>query len=400
MAHGHDISTVEDPGGVGLPSGLRPVLYALMVVGALVWGASFFVPDAGYDPWAGLLLAYFFFLMLGLGGVVFTTIQYAANARWSIVVRRIAEGMGAYIPISAAFFLIYVIFGYNNIQTFESGGIKVYDHIKKAWLTTPAVLFKGVLFYAVWIYMAHLIRKNSLDSDKTKDPAVFKKNQKLSIIFLIVFGYTFSLHCIDLLKALEPRWFSTIFGVYCFSGMFLSTMVVISFISMAMSKRRAVGDAIQPRHRYDLGTWIMAFSVFMVYIGFSQYMLIWYANIPEETFFLIIRSENGWEYLFVLLPLLKWLIPFAFLMPQGFRANRGIHIFVGCAILLGQFLDLYWIIAPAFSMELVLPGLAHIGAFLALLGVWGASVERVYRSHSVLPMGDPYLTMSVKGSYL
>lgn len=399
MAHGHDITEIKDPGGVGLPASMRPVLFALMGGGALLWLASFATAGGG-APWQGFLLAYMFFLMLGLGGVVFTAIQYAANARWSIVVRRIAEGMGTFIPVAFVLFLIYLFFGYRQFQDFQSGGVNVYDDLKRAYLSWPAVLVRGVIFFAIWHLMTQKIRSNSLQQARTKDASLFRKNQVLSIVFLVVFAYTFSMHCVDMLMALEPRWFSTIFGVYCFSGLFLSTLVVMSFVTMAMRKRREVSEAIQTRHMYDIGTWIMAFSVFMVYIGFSQYMLIWYANIPEETFYLIDRSEHGWQYIFALLPLLKWLIPFAFLMPQGFRANPTVHIFVGCAVLLGQFLDLYWMIKPTFEPVLVLPGLAEIGAFLAVLGLFAFVLDRTYRSHSVLPMGDPYLTMSVKGSYL
>lgn len=381
---------------------LRNVLFALIAIGIAVWAAGFFVHDSR-RAWQALLHAYFLFLMLGLGGIVFTAIQYCASARWSIVVRRIAEGMGAFVPACAALFLVIVVGGWSDLYAWNretASGNPPLGPTKAFYMQQWFVIVRGILFFAVMAYLIQKIRGNSLAGDKTKDPQLHSKNVRWSIAFLMLFAYTFSLHCVDMLMALEVRWFSTIFGVYAFSGLFLSSLCVITLIVHAMRRRPEVRDAIQTRHLYDLGTWIMAFSCFMCYIGFSQYMLIWYANLPEETFYLIIRTENGWEYLTALLPLFKWVIPFLVLMPQGFRANTRVQILVCCFVLVGQWLDIYWMIYPAYGVALFAPGIAELGAFLAVLGVFGVILDRTYRSHSVLPMGDPHLKMSVDGSYL
>jgi hypothetical protein len=398
---------VQDPGGVSLPAGLKPLLYALVAVGALLWFGGFAL-DGTLRAWQGMLLAYVFFMMLALGGMVFTAIQYCANARWSIVVRRLAEGMSATLPVAFVFFLLIVLAGWGHLYDLHSpwreaigkGEVHIYDSLKAAFLSRWAMLAKGVVFYAVWWAIIQRIRKTSLEQDRTKDPAGHARNVRVSIVFMLVFAYTFSLHCLDMLKSLEPKWFSTIFGVYCFSGLFLSSLCTLTLITLAMRRNPVVAQAIQPRHLYDLGTWIMAFSCFMCYIGFSQYMLIWYANIPEETFYIIARSEGGWEYIFAALPLLKWVVPLTVLMPQGFRANPRVLVLVCLIVLAGQWLDLYWIVYPVFSASPVVPGIAELGAFLALLGAFGVVLDRVYASHSVLPIGDPYLKMSVSGSYL
>ncbi|MBX3728947.1 MAG: hypothetical protein KF858_07160 [Candidatus Sumerlaeia bacterium] len=408
MAHGHaPIAMVQDPGGVSLPAALKPVLYALVGVGALLWFGGFAL-DGTLRAWQAMLLAYTFFTMLALGGMVFTAIQYCANARWSIAVRRLAEGMAATLPVAFAFFLLIVLAGWGHLYDLHSpwreaigkGDVHIYDSLKAAFLSRWAMLAKGVIFYAVWWAIIQRIRGTSLEQDRTKDPAGHARNVRVSIAFMLVFAYTFSLHCLDMLKSLEPKWFSTMFGVYCFSGLFLSTLCTLTLITLAMRRNPVVAQAIQPRHMYDLGTWIMAFSCFMCYIGFSQYMLIWYANIPEETFYIIARSEGGWEYIFAALPFLKWVVPFAVLMPQGFRANPRVLVLVCLIVLAGQWLDLYWIVYPVFSASPVVPGIAELGAFLALLGAFGVVLDRVYASHSVLPIGDPYLKMSVSGSYL
>ncbi len=409
--HGNLITKVEDPGGVRFPSWLRGVAVVVMILGAILF--IFGGMSNSLRAWQALLLSYQFFLMLTLGGMVFTCVQYCANARWSIAVRRLAEGMAVFMPVCLVLFLILVTAGWGTLYDlnspirqelgkaglhFSDGGN---DLIKKSFfLSQGAVIAKGILFYIIWGLFTFKIRKNSLDADKTKNPAHKDTNIKLSIGFLLLFAYTFTIHCIDLLMALEPKWFSTMFGVYCFSGLFLSSMCVIAMIAVAMRRNRVVGDAIQRRHLYDLGTWIMAFSCFMMYIGFSQFMLIWYANLPEETFYMIARTENGWQFVMMLLPLLKWIIPFAVLMPQGFRSNPVILVGVGLCVLVGQWVDLYWMIYPVFSASPLVPGAAEIGAFLALLGAFGLALDWVYGKYSVLPMGDPHLVMSVNGSYI
>jgi hypothetical protein len=409
--HGPQITHVDDPGTVPLPGGLRIAAFAAVAVGALLWLASFMGvsdPVAAARPWQALLMAYMFFLMLGLGGMVFTTIQYVSSARWSIVVRRFAEGMGIYVGISAVLFFALAIGGWDSLWALDSavreqvgkGGIYYGDPLKAAYMSQTGVIVKGVIFYGLWLGLTHVIRQNSLKSDKTRDEAAKLRNVRLSIVFLTVFAYTFSLHCVDMLMALEGRWFSTIFGVYCFAGLFLSAMAVITLITHAMRRRPAIAEIVQSRHMYDLGTWMMAFSCFMCYILFSQYMLLWYANLPETNFFIIERNNNGWENIFLAIPFLKWIVPFAVLMPQGFRGNRPVQIFVCIAILVGQLLDLYWIIYPVYSATPVVPGIAEIGAFVALLGLFLVSLDRAYSRNSVMPMGDPHLLMCVKGSYV
>ncbi|MEQ8819546.1 MAG: hypothetical protein RLY93_04830 [Sumerlaeia bacterium] len=401
------------------------------VAGGVLWflctGAN---PLGGYQA---LLLHYMLFMMLALGGVVFAAIQYVASARWSIVVRRLAEGMAAFLPIAFLVFLLLWAMGGETLYHSEvvrdvmtkqvgvageiTGATEVevvrpdfaheLHHSKAVYLSHNAMLIKGIVYYAIWLAMAFvMIKVNSVDQDKKKDPAAHNRNKKLSIAFLILFAATFSLHSLDMLSALEARFFSTMFGVYTFAGLFLSTLAVLTMLTHYMRRRSpAVREVIQERHIYDLGTWMMAFSVFMIYIGFSQYMLIWYANLPEETFYMIHRTQNGWEYVFALLPFLKWFIPFAVLMPQPFRANPKIQIIVALAILTGQWFDLYWMIYPVFSKAgPFMTGAAGMGAllgsFLALFGLFALATGFFFKTTSPLAVGDPHILSSANGSYL
>lgn len=400
-AHGNSSITITDPGPVGFGPALRTGAMAAAGLGAILWLASLALAEP-LRAWQAFLMAYFIFLMFGLGGMVITAIQYAASARWSIVVRRLAEGLSAFVYIAGpAMFLAIMFFGWNGLygDAIDEAGLAL---TKGIYMTWPFVFVRGIVFYAIWIWFIHRIRSNSLEGDRTKDPGLHKRNVRLSIGFLILFAYTFSLHCIDMIMALHPRWFSTIFGVYCFAGLFLSTMCLLTLVVHFMRRTSPVmRDAIQPRHLYDLGTWIMAYSCFMCYIGFSQYMLLWYANLPETNFYFIIRTTNGWEYVTLLLPLLKWVVPFLVLMPQAFRANPRIQVGVCAAVILGQIIDVYWMIYPAFNDGMfTAPGIAEAGALLAGLGIFVLVVDRVYSRVSALPIGDPHLKSSITGSYL
>lgn len=413
--HGHHPIEITDPGPIGLPKAIKLISYVLIGIGFLfILNALIQNPDTRLRGFLALLHAYFFFFLLSLGGILFTAIQYAASARWSIVVRRFAEGFGYFLPISFVMFLFLSIAGYGVLYDLDSayraaigkGGIYFTDGgddlIKKSvFLSQPAVIIKGLLFYALWFFLSFKLRGNSIKQDATKDTdkKIYRNSQKWSIVFLISFMYTFTIHAIDLLMALEGRWFSTMFGVYIFAGMLLSTYALLALITVLMRSNKAVGELIQRRHLWDLGTWMMAFSCFMMYIGFSQFMLIWYANLPEETFYLIDRSTGGWENIFLLLALFKWIIPFFFLMPIVFRANVKVIVPVAIAILIGQWLDLYWVIYPTFFDAPPFPGVAEIGAFLFTLGGFGLALSIVYARHSVVAIGDPYFKMSVDGSY-
>lgn len=402
----HHIDHVKDPGPMPFSPLLRGAAVAAVGLGGLLLVMAF-ISNAD-RAWQALLLAYHFFLMLGLGGMVFTAIQYVTNARWSIVVRRMAENTTAYLPISFLVFLVIAVGGFHTLFALDSplreavgkGGLYYGDELKKIYMSQTGVIVKGAVFYALWIGLSILIRSNSVKADSAPDEAHKQRNVRLSIIFLLVFGFTYSLHVVDMLMALEGRWFSTIFGVYCFTGLFLCTLALLTVATHAARLRPQVAELIQRRHIWDLGTWMMAFSCFTCYIMFSQYMLIWYANLPETNFFFIDRARGGWQWVMPLLPILKWVVPFLVMKPTALRANVGAQLFVCAAIFAGQLIDLYIIIYPVFSTNFVVPGAAEIGALVALLGVFGLSLDWAWRRASVMAVGDPHVVMSVNGSYL
>jgi hypothetical protein len=377
---------------------LEMTLAVLMLIGVSIFIIGLFTnPERA---WYNYLIEFFFFLCIALGGLVFVAVQYAAGAAWSVSVRRIGEGLFSYLPISAIMLLVF-FFGLHYIYSWSfTIPHNYFTYTKSVYMTSLWFIVREAFFFSLWIFLGFIIVKSSLKQDTNLDPKLTRRNKLLSIFFLIVFGYTFTFSSMDLLMSLEDHFYSTIFGVYCFSGLFLSGMAAVTIVVLIMKKHGYLQNAVEKKHLHDLGTWIMAFSVFMVYIGFSQYMLIWYANLPHEISYLVPRTNNGWQFLFATLPVFKWLLPFIILMPDKFRANPKVLFGVSVGVLFGEWLDIYWMVVPSFADGFRMFSWMEIGIFLGFFGLYGLVVMRFFKSHSLVPVGDPSLETCLKGRYL
>nr|BCX00236.1 MAG: membrane protein [Bacteroidota bacterium] len=390
-------TAVADPGPLAVSDRLRRFVLGITTVGFVLFllGLALNAQRA----WAAFLVNYFFFLSIGVGGIFFAALHYVSGAFWSTPVRRLAEGFAAYLPIAAALLLALLaglgqLYGWTDHDRFHFGPSKA------AYLSTPFFMGRLLFYLGLWMLFGWLIIGNSVRQDRLRDPELTRRNARLSAAFLVLFGITFYLASVDLLMSLEPTWFSTMFGVYTFAGLFLSTMATLALITLTVRRHTALGEIIQDFHVRDIGTWLMAFSCFMMYIGFSQFMLIWYANLPLEAFFMIKRTENGWQYLLAALPVLKWVLPFIVLMPDAFRGHPKVLRAVAVGVLLGQWLDLFWIVYPSFYEHPVVPTWIELGTFLGFAGLFGLALLNFYGRFSMLAVGDPKLLYSLNGGYL
>jgi len=396
--HEEENIQVQDPGPLRPNRPLDTLLAALAVVGVAV-----FIAGLGVDStrvWYNYLLEYYFFLALGLSGLVLTAVHYVTGATWSVTVRRVAEGLSAYLPWALALSLP-LFFAVPELYTWALPSTVHMFHEKHIYLNRAFYMGREAFGFAIWLGLGAAIVRNSLRQDRGEGAlALYSRNRKLAPAFLILFGLTFTFVSVDLLMSLDENWYSTMFPVYCFAGLFLSGLALTTVLTVFLRRAGYLAQVVRPHHLYDLGTWIMAFSCFMVYIGFSQYMLIWYTNMPVEIVYLLKRSTGGWGWVFLLLPLLKWLLPFVVLMPSKLRGNESVLLFVGLGVLLGQWLDVYWMVAPVFSESLRLPGWIEIGLFLGFAGMFGLALRRFFRRHSLAAFNDPRIEECMKGRYL
>lgn len=409
--YGDRVDYIQDPGPMRVSRGVRLGLLGLGAIGLIALLAGVFTGDAAsrQEAWAGFFVSYLFFWLLGLGGAAFLAIQYVTGAKWFVVMKRLPEALTAFVYRGGFALPLVALLGTAYLYPWADSGnyaeiwgtpgpeYPYAETLKAFWLSVPVHWVRVVAYTAVLAGLSFMLVKASREESVGQNSLASKKRVKASILFLIPFGFVFSFFAWEMIMSVEPRWFSTMFGVYIFAGAFQAAMCLMMLGQFAIRRRTTY---MRERQMYDMGTYIMAFSCFMAYIGFSQFMLIWYANIPDETFFYLDRYANGWWVVTVALPFLKFVLPFLILMPPPLRTNLWAQVFCCAAILLGQLLDIYWIVYPAYFESLHLPSLINILTFLGVFGVFGFSVLTALGERSMLPVEDAELLTSVNGDYL
>ncbi|HET9264649.1 MAG TPA: hypothetical protein VFO14_16475 [Vicinamibacterales bacterium] len=364
------------------------------VAGAVVLAAGVV---AGVDrAWAGWLLASVGVLTTGLAGLLFVAILYASGASWGVAFRRAPEALSAAIPIGGAALLALVVFapyGYPWAHGHEFHGGDL-ANFKRAWLSWPFFAARAVVYVVVWMAFARAIIGHSHRQDQDADAARSIRNIRLSIAFLVAFAVTFSLASFDWIMSIEPEWYSTIFGIYNFAGLFSGGLASIVLLVVWL-QRGPLKHVVTEQHLHDLGKLLFAFCTFWMYIWFSQYMLIWYANIPEETTYYIARTRGAYEVLFSVNMVLNWVVPFFALLRRGPKKRSELIVKVAVVVLLGRWLDLYMMIVPPFSPSGPPFGLWEIAAILAMVGVAVWVALRALGRARLVPVNDPRLDESL-----
>jgi hypothetical protein len=336
---------------------------------------------------AGYLLTGF-----GLAGIVFVAVQYACGAGWSTSFRRVPEAMAMILPAGAAV-LAVVFVAYPSVypwttQTPHAG-------FQQVWLSRPFFLLRAAIYFAVWVAFALAIVRTSRRQDGDDNVSHTRRNVRLSILFLIVFAITFSLASFDWVMSLEPKWASTIFGIYNFAGMFSGGLALLVLLVLQLRRSGPLRDFVNEEHLHDLGKLLFAFSTFWMYIWFSQYMLIWYANITEEAAYYVARLHHGWGPLFLLNMILNWVVPFAALLPRGTKRSARVLGRVAAVVVAGRILDVYLMVAPPLHGAGPLFGIWEIGVFGGAGALLIQAFYRGIRQASPVPVNDPYLEESL-----
>ncbi len=347
--------------------------------------------------WMNLLLAAFYLVGLSLGGVLFIAIQYVTGAGWCVAFRRVPEAMAGALPVTALPVLL-VLVASSSIYPWthgmgEHGGAALW--FKEVWLSPFFFVARALIYLAVWIAFATAIVRASRKQDADGDLLHTRRNARLSAAFLVVFGVTFWLASYDWLMSLEPHWYSTVFGVYQFSGVILSGLAMITILAIWLHRLGPLRDFLTAEHLHDLGKLLFAFSTFWMYIWFCQFMLIWYANIPEETSHFITRLAGFWQPVFWLNLLLNWAVPFLVLLHVPAKRSPGMLLKISWVILVGRWVDLYLMIAPPFVGENPVFGIWEIGISAGAAGLFFLAVFHALRRAPLVPLGDPYLDESL-----
>jgi hypothetical protein len=353
------------------------------------------------------LVAFWWGLTIVLGGLFFVTLQHLTRAKWSVAVRRVAEVFASTIPLFAVLSLIFVIpvlMGNGVEYPWADHAIVEADHNlhKKSWYLNVGFFIGRMIFYfVIWFLFSNMYLRRSVKQDTSGEPNLTLKLWPVSAPGMILFAITISFCAIDLIMSLEPAWFSTIFGVYIFSGAVQAIYSTMALTFLFLQSRGRLTESITPDHYHDLGKMMFAFVVFWAYIAFSQFMLIWYANIPEETFWYIQRTvnaqtgENVWLGLAWFLVVANFGIPFFGLMSRHVKRNRKALAFWAIWLLVMHYLDLYWLIMPAYTTEEIPWSVMDIANWIGVFGLFVAASAFHARKLNLRPTKDPRLAESL-----
>jgi hypothetical protein len=389
--------TLENPGKLKVSGSLNMVFGACVVIG-LISFIMLFATDHAH-AWSAVLRAHFYFLTISLGALFFIAIQWITTSQWSAPVRRIAEGFTAYIPvIIGSSILVFIgsksLFKWTNLEAIKGDAVV---EGKLGYLNMPFFIIRTLVSAIGWTIFQRVMVGRSIATDTGAQDykSVYRKNRPLSVAFLIFFALSFSAAAFDQLMSLDPHFFSTMFGVYTFAGAWQSFFAMLAVVTILLKRNGKLGHLVNENHIHDIAKLMFAFTVFWAYTGFSQYMLIWYANLPEETGYFLQRFNPGWEPWSIGLFIGKFFIPFFLLLPRGNKRSDVIVFLASCWILLMQYMDLNWMIQPQIFPNAPVFAVGDIGVWIGFIGVFGFTVLNFYRKNDLVAMKDPYLADSV-----
>ena len=349
-------------------------------------------------PWAALYVACIFFLLVTLGVLAFYAIQQVAQSGWSPVLFRVMQGITAYLPVgSVIFFIILVLCGlhFNHLFVWLDPEVVAHDKLieaKSGYLNFPFWIIRAAIFLIGWNLYRYYSRKNCLAQDEAKDDSYYKKNFKMSAGFLVFFIVTESIMSWDWIMSVDPHWFSTLFGWYVFASFIVSAVTTICLISLYL-KSKGYLEHVNTSHIHDLAKFMFGFSVFWTYLWFSQFMLIWYANIPEEVTYFKTRIEL-YNLPFFGAVVMNFVFPLLILINTDFKRISWILVMAGTVILLGHYIDFFNMIMPGTVGDQWFIGVSEIASVLFFLGLFIYVVFSALTKAPLLPKRNPFIEES------
>ena len=370
---------------------------AFVVLALLLWLMHGL--DAPKQFFVSYMVGYNYWLGSALGGLVFLMLQYVTGGAWGLLLRRILEASASmvlplavlFVPLIIGLPFVYEYGQWTPVQT------EPRLHAKAIWLSAPAVTIKAILFFACWIGMAYLFRRWSRQQDEGANGGVLERCEGLGAPGIVLYALTITFASIDWVMALQPEWFSTIYPVMFAVGQLLNGYAFALTVFLLLADRPPFAGSIHPAHMRDFGSLLLAFVMFWAYMSFSQFMLIWVGNLPEEIPWYLRRGRGGWEYVIIFIAVFHFAVPFMLLLLRDIKEHRHRLLAVTVGLLVMRFIDLFWWIEPS---------LDHAGEYFywlldlaAWVGVGGLCVWWFLgqlRSRTLLPLKDPYLAEALK----
>jgi hypothetical protein len=372
-----------------LPGSVKRFAWLSLALGIVVMGAAYGV-DAKRSAFNNILLL-LFLASIGSGSLFLIALEYVGGAVWSVPIRRVTEFIAGIIPV-IPIVAVPLLANLHEVFHWTHPEAVLADHVlagKSPYLNVPFFIFRFLLIFALWSLFYLLFFRNSTRQDITRSQRLTRRNIRLGAIFLPVFAVTITITAVDWGMSLEPHWYSTIFGVYYFSGTVLAAIAATTLI-VVLFQGSGFFPLLARDHLYSLGALLFVFINFWAYIAFSQFLLIWYANLPEETYWFMARWKGGWEYFSVFLILIHFVVPYFALLAQDAKMNPKRLKIMSVWILVAHFCDLYWLVIPSYS-ESFFFGWMEIGYPFLAVGIVLVVLMVMVRRYNLIPIGDPKL---------
>ncbi len=375
---------------------IKVVLLTMIAIGlvALITGlANKHIDESRF--WANLLLNNYYFLALSLGGAFFISVHLLGESGWHTSVQRVPEAMSSFIPVAGILMLITFLLGIHHLYHWTD--TEHHDTIlagKAPYLNLPFFYIRFFVYFITWTLLSYFLRKASVKMDTTPDIKYFKRQRILGGVFVVFFAISSSTSSWDWLMSIDAHWFSTLYGWYIFSGLLVSTIAVMVLLLIFL-KSQGVMKHVNREHLHDLGIYLFAFSVLWMYLWFSQYMLIWYGNLPEETTYFVERIKN-YDTLFFVNLVLNFVLPFLILMT---RNSKRIHWIIGptaVIVFIGHWLDYYLAIMPGTTHGHAGIGFFEIGLTIGYIGLFLMVVFYTLSKASLVPKNHPFFKESLE----
>jgi hypothetical protein len=337
------------------------------------------------------LMAYMFVLGLTLGSLALGMVHQLSGGAWGVVIRRQMGAASRVLPVLTVMFLP-IVFGMSHLYEWTHADIVNADPVlkgKQLYLNTPFFLVRAAIYFAGWNTVSFLLNKWGLEQDQTGDPRYARRMQMLSGGGLLVYGLCITFASFDWLMSLEPHWFSTIYGVLILGGQGLSALAFLITALVWLARRPPLRDIVLPSHFHDLANLMLAFVMLWAYFSFSQYLIIWSGNLPEEIAWYLHRLQTGWRFVAVTLVIFHFMVPFLLLLSRTVKRAPDMIVKVALAILVARLVDLFWLIAPEFHHDGIFVSWMDVVLPATLISIWIGCFLWQLRGRALLPVYDP-----------
>ncbi len=371
----------------------------MMAVGVIAIVTGFMTDHT--RAWASLLQSNFYFTAIALAGTFFVAVQYIAQAGWATGILRVPEAMGGFLKYGMAGMLLIFIFGHHDLyfwthSEYYDPQSPEYDPIlvgKSGFLNMPFYITRVLAYAIIWVGFTYVLRRNSLNEDVNGGTTYYNKSVTVAAIFMVLFGITSSTSAWDFLMSIDAHWFSTLYGWYTFIGLFVSGLAMMCLFILYL-KGRGYMEHVNENHLHDVGKFMFAFTIFWTYLWFSQFMLIWYANLPEEVVYYKVRWEN-FRTLWVTNLCVNFIAPFLVLMTRDAKRQRRIMWVGGIIIVGGHWIDIFMMVMPGTVGANWCIGFVEIGTMIGYLGLFIWSTLSELSKASLVPKNHPMLQESL-----